>query len=347
MRNITYREAINEALAQEMERDARVFVYGIDVADHKRIFGTTKGLVEKFGPQRCFSTPLSEDAMTGFGLGAAINGMRPVHVHMRVDFMLLAMNQLVNMVSSFRYATYGNLEVPMVIRAIIGKGWGQSFQHSKTMHSVFAHIPGLKVVMPSTPNEAKGCLISAIREGNPVIVIEHRLLYDVNGDVSVEPVPFPLGKGKVLRKGDALTVVAVSLMNAEAIKAAEILSRKHNVNIEVIDPVSIYPLDEDLIVASVKKTGHCIIVDNDWVNCGFSAEVSARINEKCFGLLKSPVKRIGFAPVPCPCTRPLEDEFYPNAIDIIREVEDKLGLIKSDLSNEEFYSYENKFKGPF
>ena len=163
----------------------------------------------------------------------------------------------------------------------------------------------------------------------------------------IEPVPFPLGKGKVLRKGDALTVVAVSLMNAEAVKAAEILSRKHNVNIEIIDPVSIYPLDDDLIAASVKKTGHCIIVDNDWVNCGFSAEVSSRINEKCFGLLKSPVKRIGFAPIPCPCTRTLEDEFYPNAIDIIRAAEEKIGLSKCDLSNEEFYSYENKFKGPF
>jgi len=347
MRIITYCEAINEALAQEMDQNDKVFVYGIDVADHKRIFGTTKGLVERFGPQRCFSTPLSEDAMTGFGLGAAINGLRPVHVHMRVDFMLLAMNQLVNMVSSFRYSTYGNLQVPMVIRAVIGKGWGQSFQHSKTMHSCFAHIPGLKVVLPSTPSEAKCCLISAMREDNPVIVIEHRLLYDVSGEVPVEPVSFPLGKGRVLRTGDAITVVAVSLMNAEAIRAAEILSRKHNINIEVIDPVSVYPLDEDLIYSSVKKTRQCIIVDNDWVFCGFSAEISALINEKCFGLLKTPIKRIGFASVPCSCTRPLEDCFYPNAVDIIRAVEEKLGLSKSDLSDEEFYSYENKFKGPF
>ncbi|MCX5699138.1 MAG: alpha-ketoacid dehydrogenase subunit beta [Candidatus Omnitrophica bacterium] len=347
MRNATYREAINEALIQEMERDPGVFVYGIDVADHKRIFGTTKNLLEKFGAQRCFSTPLSEDAMTGFGLGAAINGLRPVHVHMRVDFMLLAMNQLVNMISSLRYSTRGNLKAPMVIRAVIGKGWGQSFQHTKTLHSCLAHIPGLKVAMPSTPNEAKGILISAIREDNPVIVIEHRFLYDINGPVPVEPVPFPLGKGKVLRIGDAITVIAISFMNVEAVKAAEILSRKHNVNIEVIDPVSICPLDEDLIVASVKKTGHCIIADNDWVNCGFSAEVSSRINERCFGLLKSPVKRIGFAPVPCPCTRPLEDEFYPNAIDIIRAVEEKLDLPNCNLSGEKFYSYENQFKGPF
>lgn len=347
MRNLTYRDAINEALIQEMEGDQGVFVYGIDVADHKRIFGTTKNLVERFGARRCFSTPLSEDAMTGFGLGAAINGLRPVHVHMRVDFMLLAMNQLVNMISSLRYSTCGNLKVPMVIRAVIGKGWGQSFQHTKTLHSCFAHIPGLKVVMPSTPWEAKCCLIGAIREDNPVIVIEHRFLYDVNGPVPVEPVPFPLGKGKILRAGDAITVVAISFMNVEAVKAAEILSRKYNINIEIIDPVSIYPLDEDLIVASVKKTGQCIVVDNDWAYCGFSAEVSARISERCFGLLKSPVKRIGFAPVPCPCTRPLENYFYPNAIDIIQAVEEKLDLPETDLSGEEFYSYENKFKGPF
>ncbi|MGD0335691.1 MAG: transketolase C-terminal domain-containing protein [Candidatus Omnitrophota bacterium] len=347
MRNLTYRDAINEALIQEMERDHNVFVYGIDVADHKRIFGSTNNLLEKFGSQRCFSTPLSEDAMTGFGLGAAINGLRPVHVHMRVDFMLLAMNQLANMISSLRYSTCSNLKVPMVIRAVIGKGWGQSFQHSKAMHSCFAHIPGLKVVLPSTPQEAKGCLISAIREDNPVIVIEHRLLYDVSGEVPVEPVPFPLGKGRVLKTGDAITVVAVSLMNVEAIKASEILSQKHNINIEVIDPVSVYPLDEDLIFSSVEKTRQCIIADNDWVYCGFSAEISARINERCFGLLKSPIKRIGFAPVPCPCARSLEDCFYPNAVNIIRAVEEKLGLPKSDLSGEEFYSYENKFKGPF
>jgi pyruvate dehydrogenase E1 component beta subunit len=347
MRSITYREAIHEALMQEMGRDSSIFIYGIDVADHKRIFGSTKGLLEKFGPQRCFSTPLSEDAMTGFGCGAALNGLHPVHVHMRVDFMLLAMNQLANMISSYRYSTGGLCKVPMVIRAVIGKGWGQSFQHSKTMHSCFAHIPGIKVVMPSTPNEAKGCLISALRDDNPVIVIEHRLLYDVVGEVPADPVPFPLGKAKVLKTGAAVTVVAVSLMNVEAIKAAEILARKHHVHIEVIDPVSITPLDEETIVASVKKTGRCIVADNDWVHCGFGAEVASRIHERCFGALKDPVKRLGFAPVPCPCTRPLEDAFYCNAIHIIRCVETMLKLAPCDLSGEEFYSYENKFKGPF
>lgn len=347
MRLLSYRDAINEALMQEMERDSKVFIYGIDVADHKRIFGSTKGLLEKFGVERCFSTPLSEDAMSGFGLGSAINGLRPIHVHMRVDFMLLAMNQLANMISSYRYATSGHLKVPLVIRAIIGKGWGQSFQHSKTMHSCFAHIPGIKVVMPSTPRDAKGVLISAIREDNPVIVFEHRFLYDVNGDVPKEPEPHPLGSGRILREGKDITIVAISWMNVEAIKAADIVFRKHKINLEVIDPISIFPLDKNLIVNSVKKTGHCIIADNDWLYCGFSAELAAIVGDECFGKLKSPIKRIGFAPVPCPCTRPLEDLFYPNAINIIRSVEKTLNLPQADLSGEDFYSYENKFKGPF
>lgn len=346
MRTISYCEALNEAMSQEMERDPGVFVYGIGVPDHKRIFGSNAGLVEKFGPERCFDTPLCEDTMTGFGLGAAINGMRPIHVHMRADFLLLAMNQLSNMVSSYRYGTGGKLKVPLVIRAIIGRGWGQGFQHSKSMYSVFAHIPGLKVVLPTTPVDAKGLLISAIRDDNPVIVMEHRLLYDVRDEVPEEPYATPLEEANILHKGEDATVVAISLMNVEALKAAEILARR-GVSIEIVDPRTIAPFNEELIIKSVAKTGHCIIADNDWLNCGFSAEVAARVSEKCFGKLKSPVYRMGFAPTPCPCTRPLEKSFYPNAINIIRVIEDKLGLSETDLSHEDFYSYENKFRGPF
>jgi pyruvate dehydrogenase E1 component beta subunit len=303
-------------------------------------------LLEKFGPDRCFSTPLSEDAMTGFGLGAAINGLRPIHVHMRVDFMLLAMNQLANMISSYRYMSAGRLEVPMVIRAVVGRGWGQAFQHSKTMHCCFAHIPGLKVVMPTTPRDAKETLVAAIRDDNPVISIEHRWLYDAEDEVPEEVDHIPLGHGRVLREGRDITVVATSWMNIEALKAAEILA-KCGVSVEVVDPVSICPLDEELITDSVAKTGHCIVADNDWVYAGFGAELAAIVSEKCFGTLKSPVVRIGFAQTPCPTVRHLEQEFYPNAIDIIETIEQKLGLEETDLTGEDFYSYENKFKGPF
>jgi pyruvate/2-oxoglutarate/acetoin dehydrogenase E1 component len=346
VRNITYREAVNEALAQEMARDSSVFVYGIGVPDHKGIFGSTAGLAEKFGPERCFDTPLSEDTMTGFGLGAAISGLRPVHVHMRADFLLLAMNQLANMVSSYRYVSGGLLKVPLVIRAVVGRGWGQGIQHSKTMHSVYAHIPGLKVVLPTTPRDAKGLLIAAIRDDNPVIVMEHRLLYYAGGEVPEEPFAIPLGEAHTLRRGEDVTVVAISWMNVEALKAAEIMARR-GVSLEIIDPRTIAPFSDEAIVASVNRTGRCLVADNDWLHCGFSAEVAAVVSEKCFGRLKAPVARLGFAPSPCPCTRPLEDRFYPGAVNIIRTVEKMLGLAPADLSGENFYSYEKKFKGPF
>lgn len=346
-RQLSYRQAINEAIAQEMERDKSIFIYGIDVADHKRIFGSTVGLLEKFGPKRVFSTPLSEDGMLGFGLGAAINGMKPINVHIRVDFLILALNQLINMVSSFHYGSGGKLKVPFVIRAIIGKGWGQTYQHSKSLQSFFAHIPGLKVIMPTTPEDAKGLLISAIRDENPVIFLEHRMLYDVIDDIPRDLKPIPMGKSRVLRKGRDLTIVATSYMNVEALQAADILKRKQGVSIEIIDPRTIYPLDDKTIIFSVKKTGHLIVADYDWVNCGFSAEVATRVWESCYKTLKTPVDRVGFAPCPCPCTRPLENVFYPNAQTLVRLVEKKLKLKKTDLSDEVFFSYENKFKGPF
>jgi pyruvate/2-oxoglutarate/acetoin dehydrogenase E1 component len=345
-RSITYRQALNEALINEMERDNTVFIYGIDVADHKRIFGTTAGILEKFGAERCFSTPLCEDTLVGFGLGAAMNGMRPINVHMRVDFLLLAMNQLANMVSSYRYGSGGSVKVPLVIRAIIGRGWGQSYQHSKSMHSVFAHIPGLKVVMPTTPSDAMGLLISAIRDDNPVIFIEHRWLYDAVGEVPENQSAIPLGVPKVLCSGEDVTVVATSWMNVEALRATEIL-KKHGVSVEVVDPRTISPLNDTVIIDSVKKTGRCVVADNDWTFSGFSAELAARIYEGCFRALKAPIERVGFEPTPCPCTRPLENQFYPNAINIIRSVEKIMKMDVLDLSEEDFYSYENKFRGPF
>ena len=346
MKTMTFYNAINEAISHEMTRDDNVFIYGLDVAGNNYVFGSTAGLTEKFGTERCFGTPISEDAMTGFGLGAAISGMRPIHVHSRVDFMLLAVNQIANMVSSYRYSTGGKLKVPMVIRAVIGRSWGQAFQHSKSLYSIFAHVPGVKIVVPATPADAKGLLASAIRDDNPVLFFEHRWLYDIAGEVPAGEHLVPLGEANVLRAGDDVTIVATSWMTVEAMKAAEVLA-KRGVSAEVVDPRTIVPLDEERITRSVKKTGRCVVADNDWVNCGFSAEVAARVSARCFGELKAPVTRLGFAPSPCPCSRPLETEFYPNAEDIIRAVEKQLDLSPADLSAEEFSHWENRFKGPF
>jgi pyruvate dehydrogenase E1 component beta subunit len=214
------------------------------------------------------------------------------------------------------------------------------------MHATFAHIPGLKVICPTTPEDAKGMMISAIRDNNPVLIFEHRWLYWQTGPVSEEIFEIPIGKGKIVRSGKDITIVATSWMNVEALQAAEILSRS-GVDVEIVDPRTIAPLDEDIIVQSVEKTGHCIVADNDWVYCGFSAEVAAMVSDRCFGTLKSPVKRIGFAHTPCPTARHLENQFYPNAETIVRQVEKTLGIDNIDLSNELFYSHENRFRGPF
>lgn len=345
-RVISYCQALNEALRQEMARDERIFVYGLDVDDHKRTFGSGVELLELYGAKRYFSTPLSEDTMMGLGIGAALNGLRPINVHIRVDFLLLAMNQLANMAASLHYGSNGKLSIPLVIRAVIGRGWGQGFQHSKTLQSIFAHMPGLKVVMPTTPYDAKGMLISAIRDNNPVLILEHRLLYYQEGPVPEEPFTVPLDKSSVLIPGNDITVAATSWMNVEAFAAAKIM-QKRNVSVEVIDIRSIAPLDDEPIAASTHKTGHLIVADYDWLHCGLSAEVATRVYEKCMSSLHSPVARIGFAPTPCPTTRPLENLFYPTAETLVRTIEQKLGLEQADLSSEEFYDYEHKFKGPF
>jgi pyruvate/2-oxoglutarate/acetoin dehydrogenase E1 component len=346
MRKINYCEALREAIDQEMERDSSVFIYGIGVPDHKKIFGTTAGLLEKYGSDRCFDTPIAEDSMTGFALGAAIKGMRPIHVHIRVDFLLLAMNQLVNMIATHSFASLGNIPVPIVIRAVIGRGWGQGYQHSKSLFSYFTHIPGLKVIAPTTAYDAKGLLTAAIRDNSPVVFLEHRWLYWAEDEVPKDPYTIPIGQGRVLRKGKDITIVATSWMNVEAVHAARILSA-HGIEVEIVDPRTLYPLDLPLIVESVQKTKYCIVADCDWVSSGYSAEIAALLSEHCFGCLKKPVKRIGFAHTHCPTARHLENAFYPSAETLVRAVEEMLGLSSIDVSSENFYSHELKFKGPF
>lgn len=330
-----------------MARDESIIIFGIGVPDHKKIFGSTVNLLEKYGPSRCFDTPLAEEAMTGFALGAALQGLKPIHVHIRVDFLLLAMNQLVNMISSYNYTTGSHFKTPILIRAIIGRGWGQGSQHSKSLHSYFAHIPGLKVILPTTASDAKGMITSAIRDDSPVVCLEHRWLYWATDKVLEETYETPIGIAKVLREGSDITIVGTSWMNIEALRAAEILFKHRGVKAEVVDVRSLYPLDADSIARSVAKTGFCIIADNDWTSYGAGGEIAALTYEKCFDYLKKPIRRVGFAHAPCPTVRCLENEFYPNAETIIRECESILDLEPISLSNELFYSHERRFKGPF
>ena len=342
--NISFRDALNEALKNEMSQDPDVFIFGLDVDDHKSIFGSTKDLKNIFGTERVFGTPLSEDAMTGFAIGAALRGKKTVHVHIRADFSLLAVNQIINVASNIHYLTAGQLNVPLTIRVVVGRGWGQGFQHSKSVHSLFAHFPGLKVLIPANPQEAYSLLRMAIQDKNPTLFIEHRWLYDVVGPVDYTKKP-QAGAVK-LTDGKDITILANSWMSIEALKAREILE-KINIRADIFNINSLVPLQLEEVINSVKKTGHCVVVDHDWVEFGLAAELSARIHEAAFHQLKKPIKRIGHQFVPCPTARPLENQFYAKAQHIIEYVCILLDKPVPKLNDDDFYTYENKFKGPF
>jgi len=344
-RIITYPEAIREAIDQEMLRDKNVIVLGQGVDDPKGTLGTTKGLVHKFGSERVFDTPVSEDGMVGVAIGAALAGLRPIHVHIRMDFLLLAMNEIINMAAKMHYMFGGQLHVPMVIRSIIGKSWGQGPQHSQSIYPLLLNIPGLKIVAPSTPYDAKGILISATRDNNPVIYIEHRLLYYQKGYVPQNSYSVPLGKARILAKGSDITLCGVSQMAIECLRAKRCLEEV-GISAEVVDPVSLNPLDIRTIASSAAKTGNIIVVDNAWMNCGLGAEIITRLTEKSYKNLK--VHRMGFTATPCPTTPSLEKYFYPGADSIAVQAYKMLyPRKKSWKSKSNFIKEEVEFKGPF
>jgi pyruvate/2-oxoglutarate/acetoin dehydrogenase E1 component len=343
-KKITYRDAINLALKDAMTADESVVVYGLDVTDHKRIFGSTEGL-DLCGGGRFFSTPLSEEAMTGVGIGMAMNGQRPVHCHIRADFLLLCMNQLVNMAAQLPQMSDGQVKVPLTIRAVMGRGWGQGAQHSKSMHGILAHIPGIKCYLPVTPQDAYFMTRCAIAEDSLSVILEHRWLYDIEGEVDPETMQYTLSP-EVVREGKDITVVAVSWMVVEALKMAEVMSRLHSVEIEVIDIRTTNPSFHP-IFQSVNKTRNCMVADYDWEKCGFGEHIAYQTMKEVGHIMTHPVWVNGFADEHCPTARHLEDQFYTNAYDLIRVAEMTLGLDEADLSGEEFYSYENKFRGPF
>lgn len=309
-RLLTYADAIREATEQEMERDPSVILLGLGVDDFKAIFGTTKGLLERFGPNRVSDTPLAEEAMTGVAIGAALAGLRPIHVHARMDYLLVAMNQLVNAAAKLRYMSGGAVSVPIVVRATIGRSWGQGPTHSQGLHALVMHVPGLKVAAPSTPYDAKGLLIESIRDDNPVVFVEHRMLHYQQGHVPAESYTVPFGKARVLARGDDVTLVGISYMALECLRAQRSLEEA-GVHAEVIDPVSLSPLDADAIVESVRKTGRLVVVDTSWTFCGATAEIVARVIERLQGERRVQVHRMGYAPVACPTTKNLQDLFYP------------------------------------
>ena len=316
-RTITYLQALQEAIDQEMARDPRVFVMGQGVDDHRGMYGTTLGLAERYGAERCFDTPLSEEGMTGVAIGAAMAGMRPIHTHIRMDFVLLAMNQIVNMAAKARYMYGGGASVPLVIRCVVGRSWGQGAQHSQALHSMFMHVPGLRVIAPTTPYDAKGCLTAAIRSDDPVIFMEHRLLHFQKGDVPAEAYELPLGKARVLAEGTDLTLVGISHGVVECLRARDALA-KVGISARVIDPVTLSPLDIETITQSVAETGRLLVVDTGWLCCGASAEIVAGVSERLSDRMSLRLKRLGFAPTPCPTSKPLEEQFYPTASQIAR-----------------------------
>jgi pyruvate dehydrogenase E1 component beta subunit len=350
-RQITYHQALAEAVRQMMEADERVFIFGEGVPDPKVIFGSTAGLRESFGSERVFDMPLSEAGMTGVAIGAALAGMRPVMTHQRIDFTLLAMDQIVNHAAKRCYTSAGKQSVPLTIRTIIGRGWGQGSQHSQSLHSFYAHIPGLKVVMPVTPYDAKGLLIASIEDNNPVMFIEHRWLYNITGVVPEPMYRVPLGEAKVFREGSDLTIVAVSYMVLEAFRAAETLA-KEGIKAEVIDVRSLRPLDEKTILDSVRKTGRLIVADTGWESVGFSAEIVARASEKLHSELKAAPRRVGLPDCPTPTTPALANLYYPRAAHIVAIARQLMGQPERDESSSELQQTpldvpDKTFMGPF
>lgn len=340
-RILTGSEAIREATQIKMEEDPSIIVFGLGVDDPKGIYGTTKGLKEKFGEERVFDTPLSEDAMTGVAVGMALAGLKPIHVHYRMDFALLAMNQIVNMISKYYYMYGGGVSLPIVIRMIIGRSWGQGAQHSQSFYSYFIHTPGLKVVAPSTPYDFKGALIYSIEDPNPVIFIEQRMLHFMKSHVPVQKYLCPPGKSRIISEGSDITIVGISHMVVECLKAKKLLLEE-GIDACVIDPVWLNPMDVDTIIDSAKKTGHLLIVDNAYTKCGVSAEIAAAVSERVPGIN---IKRMGFAYVPCPTSKTLQDIFYPSHITVAEMAYSM--LYKKSWRPAKTLSDEFIFKGPF
>jgi len=315
----TFSIAINEAIHQAMEIDESVICFGLGVTDPKAVFGTTANLEKRFGSARVFDIPTSENAITGVGIGAALNGIKSVMTHQRVDFFLLAMDQLVNSAAKWHYMFGSQTPIPITIRLIIGRGWGQGPTHSQNLQAWFAHIPGLKVVMPTSPEDAKGLLISSIFDPNPVVFLEHRWLHNSIGEVPAGDFRIPLGKAKIIRRGTDVTIVSMSYMTIEALYAADYLE-KQGIFCEVIDLRTIKPLDWDTVIHSVSKTGRLLALDSGFTTGSVAGEIIARVSIEAFDKLKARPARLAMPDVPEPTSPALTKGFHVRAADIAKQV---------------------------
>ncbi|HEX6763713.1 MAG TPA: alpha-ketoacid dehydrogenase subunit beta [Gaiellaceae bacterium] len=320
MPELTYREAVRDALRAALRNDEDVFVMGEDIAEMGGSMGVTQGLLDEFGPERIRNTPISEAAIVGSGIGAAMAGMRPIVEIMYEDFLTLSLEQIVNQAAKHRYMSGGQIKVPLTIRTQGGAGWSPGAQHAQQLEAWLVHIPGLKVLFPSTPADVRGLLWSAIYDDNPVIVFEHRLLYPVKGEVPEELEPIPIGKARVLREGGDVTVIATGPLVHHALKAAE-QAEADGISVEVIDPRTLQPLDEEALVASVKKTNRAVIAHEAVTRMGFGAEVAAVLQYQAFDWLDAPIERVGskFAPL---AFAPVMEQF------VVPQVDDVLAAIR-------------------
>ena len=321
---ITYREALNQAMRDEMQRDERVFLIGEEVGYYQGAFKVSKGFVETFGPQRVLDTPITEAGFTGLAIGAAMAGLRPIVELMTFNFGILALDQIVNNAAKIRYMSGGQLSIPIVIRGPGSAAHQLAAQHSQSLEAWFCHVPGLKVIAPATPHDAKGLLKSAIRDDNPIIFIEAQLLYGTKGEVEDGEYTIPIGQAEITRPGADVTIVAYSKMQLLAMEAAEVLAQE-GIQAEVIDPRTLKPLDSETICTSVRKTGRLVIVEEGWPFAGLGAQIAETVYANTFDYLDAPIVRVTGEEVPMPYARPLEDAAIPDRARVITAVKQVLG----------------------
>jgi pyruvate/2-oxoglutarate/acetoin dehydrogenase E1 component len=324
MPEMTYREAVRDALVEAMRADDDVFIMGEDIAEMGGSMAVTQGLLDEFGPERVRNTPISEMAIVGAGIGAAMAGMRPVVEIMYEDFLTLSLEQIVNQAAKHRYMSGGQVKVPLTIRTQGGAGWSPGAQHAQQLEAWLVHIPGLKVVFPSTPADVRGLLTTAIRDDNPIVFFEHRLLYPVKGEVPAEIEPIPLGKARTIREGTDVTVIAMGPLVHRSIEAAK-LAEEDGISVEIIDPRTLQPLDEDALVASVKKTNRVVVAHEAVTRMGFGAEVAAVLQYKAFDYLDAPIERVGAKFAPLAFAPVMEQFIIPQVADVHAAIKRTVG----------------------